>query len=54
MHPPYVLRLDGVAQDDDGERPQDGDGQLLGLAEALQCRAILRSTSTRSTKAPTR
>jgi DNA-directed RNA polymerase specialized sigma24 family protein len=37
MHPPYVLRLDGVAQDDDGERPQDGDSQLLGLAEAMSC-----------------
>jgi DNA-directed RNA polymerase specialized sigma24 family protein len=32
-----VLHLDGVAQDDDGELPKDGDSQLLGLAEAMSC-----------------
>lgn len=31
-----VLRLDGVAQDDD-ELRQDGDSQLLGLVEAMSC-----------------
>ncbi|HEX4423081.1 MAG TPA: hypothetical protein VH165_34425 [Kofleriaceae bacterium] len=32
-----VLRFDGIPQDDDGELPQDGDLQLLGLAEAMSC-----------------
>jgi hypothetical protein len=32
-----VMLLDGVAQHDDDELPQDGDSQLLGLAEAMSC-----------------
>lgn len=39
-----VLRLDGIPQDD-GELPQEGDCQVLGLAEALSCSMAKRLNS---------
>ena len=40
-----VLRLDGILQDDDGELPEDGDNQLLGLAAAMSCSMAKRLNS---------